>query len=236
MVGGGAGRRVKPGEISLEHNGILFLDELPEFNTGVIESLRQPLETKKVLISRSGAHIEYPANFQLIAAMNPCKCGYLNDSFKACSRAPSCATSYQSKISGPILDRFDLHIEVGSSEEGFTYEQILSASEEECSTIVAKRVKRAHEIQEQRYEGYSIRLNNALDGQLLIDYAIPGDEGRDILNEAAKKFRLSIRAYNRVLRVARTIADLSNSNYVRKDHIAEALSYRQMDYYRLEAA
>ncbi len=236
MVGGGAGRRVKPGEISLAHNGVLFLDELPEFNTGVIESLRQPLETKKVLISRSRAHIEYPANFQLIAAMNPCKCGYLNNSFKACSKAPSCATSYQSKISGPILDRFDLHIEVGSSEEDFTYEQILSASEEECSTIVAQRVKHAHEIQAQRYEGYSIRLNNALDGQLLIDYAIPGDEGRDILNEAAKKFRLSVRAYNRVLRVARTIADLSDSNYVRKDHIAEALSYRQMDYYRLEAA
>ncbi len=236
MVGGGAGRRVKPGEISLAHNGVLFLDELPEFNTGVIESLRQPLEAKEVLISRSGAHIKYPANFQLIAAMNPCKCGYLNDPFKACSRAPSCATSYQSKISGPILDRFDLHIEVGSSEESFAYEQILSASEEESSQCVAKRVKRAHEIQAQRYEGYNIRLNNGLDGQLLIDYAIPGDEGRDILNEAAKKFRLSMRAYNRVLRVARTIADLSASNHVRKDHIAEALSYRQMDYYRLEAA
>ena len=236
MVGGGAGRRVKPGEISLVHNGVLFLDELPEFNTGVIEALRQPLETKKVLISRSGSHIEYPANFQLIAAMNPCKCGYLNDPFKACSRAPSCATSYQSKVSGPILDRFDLHIEVGSSDEGFTYEQILSASEEESSTIVAKRVKRAHEIQAERYEGYNIRLNNGLDGQLLVDYAIPADEGKDILNEAAKKFRLSMRAYNRVLRVARTIADLSGSNNVRKEHIAEALSYRQMDYYRLEAA
>ncbi len=236
MVGGGAGRRVKPGEISLAHNGVLFLDELPEFNTGVIEALRQPLETKKVLISRSGSHIEYPANFQLIAAMNPCKCGYLNDPFKACSRAPSCATSYQSKVSGPILDRFDLHIEVGSSDEGFTYEQILSASEEESSTIVAKRVKRAHEIQAERYEGYNIRLNNGLDGQLLVDYAIPADEGKDILNEAAKKFRLSMRAYNRVLRVARTIADLSGSNNVRKEHIAEALSYRQMDYYRLEAA
>ena len=236
MVGGGAGRRVKPGEISLAHNGVLFLDELPEFNTGVIEALRQPLETKKVLISRSGSHIEYPANFQLIAAMNPCKCGYLNDPFKACSRAPSCATSYQSKVSGPILDRFDLHIEVGSSDEGFTYEQILSVSEEESSTIVAKRVKRAHEIQAERYEGYNIRLNNGLDGQLLVDYAIPADEGKDILNEAAKKFRLSMRAYNRVLRVARTIADLSGSNNVRKEHIAEALSYRQMDYYRLEAA
>jgi magnesium chelatase family protein len=236
MVGGGAGRRVKPGEISLAHNGVLFLDELPEFNTGVIESLRQPLETKEVLISRSGVQIKYPANFQLIAAMSPCKCGYLNDSLKACSRAPSCATSYQSKVSGPILDRFDLHIEVGNAQEGFAYDQMLSVSDEESSEVVAKRVLNAREIQAQRYEGYNIKLNNRLDGQLLIDYAIPADEGRNILNEAAKKFRLSMRAYNRVLRVARTIADLSASTHVNKEHIAEALSYRQMDYHRLEAA
>lgn len=236
MVGGGLGRRVKPGEISLAHNGVLFLDELPEFDPAVIDSLRQPMETREVTISRSGTHIKYPANFQLIAAMNPCKCGYLNDAQKACSRAPSCATSYQAKISGPILDRFDLHIEVGNSVEDYKYEQILADSSEESSEEVAKRVQKAREIQEKRYEGYNIKLNNSLDGRLLIDYAIPVDDGKDMLNEASKKFRLSMRAYNRVLRVARTIADLSNSPSVKKIHIAEALSYRQPDYFKLEAA
>ncbi|MGC0371689.1 MAG: hypothetical protein DGJ47_000388 [Rickettsiaceae bacterium] len=231
MVGGGASRRVKPGEISLSHNGVLFLDELPEFSSGVIEALRQPLETKEVAISRSGSHITYPANFQLIAAMNPCKCGYLNDSHKSCSRAPSCAANYQAKVSGPILDRFDLHIEVGNQNEEYAYEHMLQQnSNEEPSASVAARVKRAQELQAKRYEGYSIKLNNMLDGQLIIDYAIPVDDGKDILNEAAKKFRLSMRAYNRILRVARTIADLDASNHVKKNHIAEALSYRQMNY------
>ena len=236
MVGGGSGRRVKPGEISLAHNGVLFLDELPEFNHATIEALRQPIETRKVMIARSGVHITYPANFQLIAAMNPCKCGYLDDPHKACNKAPICASNYQSKISGPILDRFDLHIEVGNSENEYSYDQVLNTSDEEPSIEVAKRVKAAQEMQAERYEGYNIRLNNGMDGQILIDYAIPVDDGREILNEAAKKFRLSMRAYNRVLRVARTIADLEQSKWVHKVHIAEALSYRQMDFAALEAA
>lgn len=237
MIGGGINRRIKPGEISLAHNGVLFLDELPEFRSEVLESLRQPIETKQVLIARSGNNITYPANFQLIAAMNPCKCGYLNDPHKSCNKAPICATSYQSKISGPMLDRFDLHIEVGYHAEDYAYESMLSDNKDtESSKDIAARVLRAHEIQAQRYEGYDIKLNNMLDGQLLIDYAIPVDDGKDLLNEAAKKFRLSMRAYNRILRVARTIADLSGSNHVRKIHIAEALNYRQMDYSRLEAA
>lgn len=228
MVGGGVGRKVKPGEISLAHNGVLFLDELPEFPSSVIESLRQPIESGEVLISRSNSHIKYPANFQLIAAMNPCKCGYLGDLYKTCSKAPKCGSDYQMKISGPILDRFDLHVEVASMDSG-DYGKI-SNHNEESSKDVAARVESARNIQSLRYEGYNIRVNNRLDGQLLIDYAIPVDNGKELLNEAASKFRLSMRAYNRVLRVARTIADLEGSNNVYKIHIAEALSYRNMDF------
>ena len=236
MVGGGVGRKVKPGEISLAHNGVLFLDELPEFNSAVIESLRQPMETREVMISRSGTHIKYPANFQLIAAMNPCKCGYLNDPHKSCSKAPICASNYQSKISGPILDRFDLHIEVSNSENDYSYDKMLDVSDEESSKDVMQRVSYAQELQRKRYEGYNISMNNSLDGSLLVDYAIPVDDGREMLNEAAKKFRISMRAYNRILRVARTIADLENSKWVKKFHIAESLSYRQMDITNMEAA
>lgn len=227
MVGGGVGKKVRPGEISLAHNGVLFLDELPEFPTGVIEALRQPIETGEILISRSNAHIRYPANFQLIAAMNPCKCGYLGDPYKACPKAPKCGSDYQMKISGPIMDRFDLHIEVASMN---SYDYQTNNNVEESSKDVALRVETARNIQIARYEGYNIRTNNRLDGQLLIDYALPVDEGKDLLNEAATKFRLSMRAYNRVLRVARTIADLENSRNVYKIHIAEALSYRNIDF------
>jgi magnesium chelatase family protein len=230
MVGGGVGRKIKPGEISLAHNGVLFLDELPEFPQMVLEALRQPLETREVLIARSGMHIKYPANFQLIAAMNPCKCGYVSDAHKACGRAPLCATNYQSKISGPILDRFDLHIEVGNTHEDYAYSQVLSEQSEESSSEVAKRVAFAQERQKTRYHGYNIKLNCELSGQLLLEYAVPVDNGRELLNDAARKFRLSMRAYNRILKVARTIADLAGSDVVRRIHVAEALSYRQMDY------
>lgn len=234
IVGGGVGRRVKPGEISLAHNGVLFLDELPEFPQNVIESLRQPIETGEVLISRANSHIKYPANFQLIAAMNPCKCGYLSDVHKMCSKAPKCGDDYQMKISGPIMDRFDLHIEVGGS-ESYNYES-LNRSEEEGSENVAARVEAARDIQVSRFEGYQIRTNNRLDGQLLIDYALPVDAGKELLNEAASKFRLSMRAYNKILRVARTIADLDTSKSVYKIHVAEALSYRKLDFRMMSAA
>ncbi|MGI4776257.1 MAG: YifB family Mg chelatase-like AAA ATPase [Janthinobacterium lividum] len=234
MVGGGIGKRVKPGEISLAHNGVLFLDELPEFPQNVIESLRQPIETGEVLISRSNAHVRYLANFQLIAAMNPCKCGYLSDPYKMCAKAPKCGSDYQMKISGPILDRFDLHIEVGSLEP-YNYDGLISY-EEESSQLVLERVERARKIQSARFEGYNIRTNNRLDGQLLIDYAIPVDNGRDLLNEAATKLRLSMRAYNKILRIARTIADLDSSHNVYRLHIAEALSYRKIDPTLISAA
>ncbi len=228
MVGGGLGRRVKPGEISLAHNGVLFLDELPEFPTGVIESLRQPIETGEILVSRSGMQVKYPANFQLIAAMNPCKCGYLGDVSKECNKAPVCSSSYQSKISGPILDRFDLHVEV-ANEEVYSFDSF-KVDDSESSDIVAGRVIVARKIQAERYEGYDICINNNLDGQLLIEYALPVDEGRNMLNDAAQKFKFSMRSYNRVLRVARTIADLAGSAYVKKIHIAESINYRNLSF------
>lgn len=174
MVGGGIGKKVKPGEISLAHNGVLFLDELPEFPSNVIESLRQPIETGEILIARANSHIKYPANFQLIAAMNPCKCGYLSDPYKACSKAPKCGSDYQMKISGPIMDRFDLHIEVGSS-DAYNY-HLIDTQEIESSKQIAARVEQAREMQLARYEGYNIKTNNRLDGQLLIEYALPVDE------------------------------------------------------------
>lgn len=226
MVGGGVGKRVKPGKISLAHNGVLFLDELPEFPPNVIESLRQPIETGEILIARANSHIKYPANFQLIAAMNPCKCGYLSDPHKACSKAPKCGSDYQMRISGPIMDRFDLHIEVGSI-DSYNYDLIEDDTEEESGQI-AYRVEMARNIQQTRYEGYNIKTNNRLDGQLLIEYALPVDDGKDLLNEAATKFRISMRAYNRILRVARTIADLDASSNVYRIHIAEALNYRRI--------
>jgi magnesium chelatase family protein len=227
MVGGGMGRRVKPGEISLAHNGVLFLDELPEFPSAVIDALRQPIETREILIARSGSHIKYPANFQLIAAMNPCKCGYIDEASKACSRAPKCSQDYLFKISGPILDRFDLHIHVPMIDIAFG-DKI--NKEEESSLDVAKRVFKARELQMSRYDGYGIKTNNQLEGQLLIDYAIPKDGSIELLNQAGNKFKLSMRSYNRILKLARTIADLAADQYVNRVHISEALSYRQISY------
>ncbi|KAF8818533.1 YifB family Mg chelatase-like AAA ATPase [Rickettsia endosymbiont of Cardiosporidium cionae] len=225
MVGGGMGKHVKPGEVSLAHNGVLFLDELPEFSHSVIESLRQPIENDEILISRSGNNIKYPTKFQLIAAMNPCKCGYFSDPNKICTKAPKCAYDYQSKISGPILDRFDIIIQVDNDEEFFNHHR---NEDIESSESILSRVVNARDIQLRRYKQHNIKTNNQLDGQLLIKYAAPDTEALEILNDATKKFRMSIRAYNRILKVARSIADLEDSDVINKVHISEAIGYRKL--------
>ncbi len=224
LVGGGL--RAKPGEISLAHRGVLFLDELPEFSRQALESLRQPLETGNTTIARANAHITYPCRFQLIAAMNPCRCGYAYDASMACSKMPRCAEDYQSKISGPIYDRIDMHIDVMP----LTPYDLAMTKAGEDSAAIAKRVAAARLTQRQRYEGYGIATNAELNGDLLYELAMPHDNGKDLLNKAAEKFKLSARGYNRILRVARTIADMEGVARVSYNHIAEALSYRRVSF------
>jgi magnesium chelatase family protein len=224
MVGGGMGKKITPGEISLAHNGVLFLDELPEFSRTVLDSLRQPIESGKILISRVSNHVTYPARFQLIAAMNPCKCGYLSDSSRSCSRAPKCGNDYQSKISGPILDRIDLHVDVPSVSA-----KDISASNQDNSKELIARVAKVRELQKKRYQGLGIRTNAELDGKILQEFAVVNDDAIGLLNQAVDKFRLSMRAYNRILKVARTIADMGEEKNINKSHLAEAISYRQIN-------
>ena len=223
MVGGG--RNAAPGQISLAHNGVLFLDELPEFARPVLESLRQPMETGEALIARANAHVRYPARFQLITAMNPCRCGHLADPSMACSRAPNCGLDYQARISAPLLDRLDLQIEI----PGVTPKDLSGAPKGEPSASVAARVARAREAQRARFEemGLKIRTNAALHGDALETTAAPDAEGRALLDKAAEALRLTGRGYHRVMRLSRTIADLEGVTAVAKRHVAEAMSYRR---------
>lgn len=219
----GGGRNAKPGEISLAHNGVLFLDEFPEFGRQVLETLRQPLETGEVMVARVNAHTKYPCRFMLVAAANPCKCGYMADANRACARVPLCGDDYLGRISGPLMDRFDLRIDVPA----VNHQSLINAPTGEPSAVVAARVAAAWNIQRARYAGHDgVRLNADIEGKLLERVATPDAEGADLLATAAERFHLTARGYHRVLRVARTIADLAGEADIRKPHVAEALSFR----------
>ncbi|APX13514.1 YifB family Mg chelatase-like AAA ATPase [Tateyamaria omphalii] len=218
----GGGRGAKPGEVSLAHNGVLFMDEFPEFPRTVLETLRQPIETGEVMVARANNHIKYPCRFMLVAAANPCKCGYLSDASRACGRAPACGDDYLGRISGPLMDRFDLRVDVPP----VTYSDLDLPATGDSSAAVAARVEAARKVQAARLDGTGMRSNADLSGGALDDFAAPDAEGRALLTKVADRFGLSARGYHRVMRVARTIADLDGAEDVRKTHVAEAVSYR----------
>lgn len=228
LIGGGT--RAKPGEISLAHNGVLFLDELPEFQRSTLEALRQPLESGRAVVARANHHVTYPARIQLIAAMNPCRCGHLGDPAQSCGRAPKCALDYQSRISGPLFDRIDCHVDVPA----VSASDLSLPPSAEDSARISSRVAQARAAQTARYASLgkqgtaSLRTNAQADGELLEAVAAPDQAGRALLHQAAEQLKLSARGYHRVLRVARTLADLDGKEGVSKIHIAEALSYRRV--------
>lgn len=225
----GGGHKVRPGEISLAHNGVLFLDELPEFSRSSLEALRQPLETGDALVARANAHIKYPANFQLITAMNPCRCGYLGDPDMECTKAPRCGADYQSKISGPLMDRIDIHVDVPA----VRISDLQSTTRSDSSEQVAQRVQIARDIQMERYKALGVGLaqgtNACVDVQVLESVTQMDQKTHDLFTESIEKSKISARSYYRILRVARTIADLDNgSETLTKVHIAEAMIYRRL--------
>lgn len=221
----GGGNKAKPGEVSLAHNGVLFLDEMPEYPRQTIEALRQSLEDGTITIARNALTIEYPANFMLIASMNPCPCGNYGSSTKQCKCSPNQIHKYLSKISGPIMDRIDLYIEV----DGVTYDDIKSDILEESSKDIKLRVDSARKIQTDRFAGSNVYSNSKMNSVQIKKYCKLDKETSNILQLAFDNLKLSARAYNRILKVARTIADLDGCEEIKQDHIVEAISYRSLD-------
>ncbi|SFQ41689.1 YifB family Mg chelatase-like AAA ATPase [Hymenobacter arizonensis] len=224
LVGGGS--NPQPGEISLSHNGVLFLDELPEFKRTVLEVMRQPLEERRVTISRAKVSIEFPANFMLIASMNPCPCGYYNHPEKECVCGPGVVQKYLNKVSGPLLDRIDLHVEVTP----VTFDQMTETRKAETSAEIQPRVDKARQVQEMRFKDYpDVHSNAMMPPQMVKDLCEINPAGRMLLKTAMERLGLSARAYDRILKVARTIADLAGTEEIQIQHLAEAIQYRSLD-------
>jgi len=224
LVGGGG--NPQPGEISLSHNGVLFLDELPEFKRTVLEVMRQPLEERRVTISRAKVSIDFPANFMLIASMNPCPCGYYNHPEKECVCGPGVVQRYLNKVSGPLLDRIDLHVEVTP----VTFDQMTETRKAESSEDIQRRVEKARQVQATRFAEFpEIHSNAMMPSQMVKDICQIDPAGRTLLKTAMERLGLSARAYDRILKVARTIADLAAADAIRLEHLAEAIQYRSLD-------
>ena len=224
LVGGGG--NPQPGEISLAHNGVLFLDELPEFKRTVLEVMRQPMEERRVTISRAKIALDFPASFMLIASMNPCPCGFFNHPEKECSCPPGAVQKYLNKISGPLLDRIDLHVEVTP----VPFNELSSAKNSDNSTVIRERVIKAREIQAERYKNNpGVYCNAQISSKMLKEICVIDNVGQNLLKAAMEKLNLSARAYDRILKVSRTIADLSGSENIKPEHLAEAIQYRSLD-------
>ena len=224
LVGGGL--RARPGEISLAHNGVLFLDELPEFKRAVLEVLRQPIEERKIVVSRARVSIEFPANFMLVASMNPCPCGYYTHPDKDCTCAPGSVQKYLNRISGPLRDRIDLHVEVTPA----SFTELSGTRNSESSSAIRNRVVEARKIQEERYSKIEdVYCNAMITSSMLNEYCKIDKASHNLLKTAMSRLNLSARAYDRILKVSRTIADLGLSNEIKSEHIAEAIQYRSLD-------
>jgi magnesium chelatase family protein len=224
LVGGGG--IPQPGEISLAHNGVLFLDELPEFKRTVLEVMRQPMEERKVTISRAKIATDFPASFMLIASMNPCPCGYYNHPERECTCPPGAVQKYLNKISGPLLDRIDLHVEVTP----VPFSELSGDKQQQNSASIREKVIKAREMQEKRYENYpGVYCNAQMSSKMLKEICVISQVGANLLKAAMEKLNLSARAYDRILKVSRTIADLSASEDIKPEHLAEAIQYRSLD-------